>query len=128
MENYAEKRKYPRVNVNCPIALLLSNDEIVKATIHDISTGGIQIRCDKNTAHKVQHEYECIKETTSTRFNVTFISPRKNRQEKVKTACRLVYILRQDEDVYAIGMEFVDLEENNRVRLEKLTENPADHI
>jgi c-di-GMP-binding flagellar brake protein YcgR len=128
MEEYEEQRKHPRFIVDYPISFLLSNDEIVAATVHDISSGGIQIRCDRITAHKVQHEYESKKEKTSTKFGVNIILPLEYRQEKVEAVCNLVYILRREEDVYAIGMEFIEMAENNRTTLEKFIENSMESM
>ena len=111
MENFEEKREQQRFKIeNCPISLCLSDDDVVDAMINDLSGGGIQIYCDRISAHKVQHEYESTREKASTRFPVSFILPIGDGQDRVEADCQLAYIVKQENDTYAIGLEFVDME------------------
>lgn len=122
LQRFEERRKYPRIIVNCPIYLLLSNDEKVKAIVYDVSPGGIQVRCDRITAHKVQYEYESFKEKASTKFKLIFMLPLEGKEEKVGSTCRLAFIMRLENDRYAIGMEFIEMENVSRKTLKRFIE------
>ena len=122
--NYEEKRKHPRIVVERPISMVLSAGDILNASLYDISPGGVQVHCDKITAHKFQYEYEISKEKGTTRFRVTFKLAFKDHEEILEALCRMVYILKRDQqDIYAIGVEFTELKGENRNILKKYLES-----
>ena len=118
IEKYEEKRMYPRINVDCPVTLGLSGDRVAEALIHDISTGGVQIHCDKATAEMLKSE----KNTTATDFEMNFLLPLDGEQAEVSVRCRLVWMVKMEDGSYAIGMQFTKVEGNNRQKLKEFIE------
>ena len=122
--NYEEKRKHPRIVVERPISMVLSTGDILNTSLYDISLGGVQMHCDKITAHKFQYEYETTKEKGTTRFRVIFKLSFKDHAETLEALCRMVYILKRDQqETYAVGVEFAELKGENKNILKKYIES-----
>ena len=118
MTDFEKQREWQRIEVESfRISLCLSGNDAVNAVIDDLSAGGIRISCDRITAHKIQHEYDSTREKKSTRFPVNFILPMDNGQDNIEAVCRMIYIIKQAHDNYAVGLEFADIDDKTRKTL-----------
>ncbi len=124
IEKYEEKRKYPRIIVDCPATLFFSEDQETEVLIHDICPGGIQVRCDKKTAHILKSE----KDKATYDFGMTFILPLEGERIKITVRCRLVYMIKIDEAIFATGMQFTSMDNANRKTLKRFIESSMEPL
>jgi len=128
LEKYEEKRKYPRIIVDCPVSMLLPGGREVEALAHDVSPGGLQLRSDKQTARILNAENEKLKQGPATDFEVNFTLPLKDVQEKLQVKCKLAYMVKLEEDCYAMGLQFTNVEGNNRKILRRFIESSMEPL
>jgi hypothetical protein len=128
LEKYEEKRKYPRIIVDCPVSMVLPNSKEVEAQAHDVSPGGLQLRSGKQTARILNAENEKLKQGTKSDFEVNFILPLEGRQEKLQIRCKLAYTVKLEENYYAIGLQFTRVEGSNRKILRRFIESSMEPL
>ena len=124
MEKYEEKRKYPRIIVDCPATLLFTENEEAEVLIHDICPGGIQVRCDRKTAQILKIE----KDKAAHDFGTIFILSHDGEQIKITVRCRLVYMVKIGEAVFAAGMQFTGMDNANRKTLKRFIESSMEPL
>ena len=122
LEKYEEKRMYPRIVLDCPIAMALSNGKILETLVHDISPGGIQISCNQKTARILKAEKENLEKKAVPGFEINFMLPLEGKQMKVLIRCKPIYIVKLEDDAYAIGMQFTKIVEDSRKVLKRFIE------
>src|SRR3970282_1637448 len=105
LEKYEEKRKYPRIIVDCPVSMVLPNSKEVEAQAHDVSPGGLQLRSGTQTARILNAE-----------------------QEKLQIRCKLAYTVKLEENYYAIGLQFTRVEGSNRKILRRFIESSMEPL
>jgi len=128
LENYEEKRKYQRIVVNCPVRLLLSGDRIIEVLAHDISLGGMQIRCDGEALQILQSEGKKPGQRTDSDFEINFVLPLGDKRENIFLRCKLIYIAELEGDIYAIGLQFTNIEGDNRRTLKRFIKVSKEHL
>jgi c-di-GMP-binding flagellar brake protein YcgR len=128
LEKYEEKRKYPRIIINCPLSILLPNNNLVDTTVYDVSPGGIQARCDRATAHLLKQLCENAEQKKSVNIHINFIVPVNKKQVKIESTVKPVYILKLEQYVYAIGMQFIKMEGSSQKILKRFIENSMEPI
>ena len=104
---YPERRRFPRANFLCKVILRSSQKEFLTHT-QNISIGGVRILLFEDL--KVKNEVELI----------IFASRR------LEVSGRIIWSLeidkKEDESLFDIGIEFLNLEEPDRKFLEELVE------
>lgn len=123
LEKFEEKRKYPRIIVDCPVSMVLPDGKELEAIAHDVSPGGLQLRSDKQTARILNSENEKLKQGASTDFEVNFMLSLYGKQEKLQIRCKLAYTVKLEEDCYAMGLQFTSVEGVNRKILRRFIES-----
>ena len=122
LEEYEEKRKYPRIVIDCPVTLVLPGAGPVVALAYDISPGGIQVRGDRNTARLVISGAGKLKNETGRDFDVNFVLPLEGKQARILLRCKLVYVINLDPDVCVIGMQFTKIDGDSKKALKRFIE------
>lgn len=128
LENYEEKRKYQRIVVNCPVRLLLSGDRIIEVLAHDISLGGMQIRCEEKAVQVLQSEGENSGHRTDSDFETSFVLFLEGKQVKILVRCKLIYIAELKDDLHAIGLQFINVEGDNLRALKRFIKVSKEHL
>lgn len=123
LQSHEEQRKYPRIVVDRPVTLLLSNAKIVKALAYDISPDGMQIRCDQKAVALLKPKGQELKKGKVTELGISLVLPLDGKQEKVVVRCRLVYIVTLEEDKYAIGIHFTKISGESKKTLKRFIES-----
>ena len=123
LQSHEEKRKYPRIVVERPVTLLLSNAKTVKALAYDISPDGIQIRCDQKAVALLKPKGQELKKGEVTELGISLMLPLDGKQEKVVVRCKLVYIVTLEEDKYAIGIHFTKIIGESKKILKRFIES-----
>lgn len=122
LEKYEEKRVYPRIVIDRPIAMVLSNGQALEALAHDISPGGIQVRCNLKAAQILKTEKENLGKKAALDFEVNFILPLEDKQVKVLIRCKPSYLVKLEDDAYAMGLQFTKVGEDSRKILKRFIE------
>jgi hypothetical protein len=123
LEEFEEKRKYPRIIVDCPVSMVLPAGREIEALAHDVSPGGLQLRSDKQTARILNAEHEKLKDGPQKDFEVRLMLPAGDKQEKLLVRCRLAYTVKLEDDSYAMGLQFTCVEGVNRKILRRFIES-----
>lgn len=124
MERYEEKRKYPRIIVECPGSLHFSENKDAEVIIYDICPGGIQVRCNRMTAQLLKQE----KDKAAYDFGLTFVLSLNNDEVKITVRCRLVYVVTMDNGIYASGMQFTGMDKHSRKLLKQFIESSMEPL
>lgn len=128
LEKYEEKRKYPRIVVDCPLSMILPDNMVVNAIAYDISPGGIQIRSEKQVIMTMKSENEKLKQGAVKDFEVYIMLPLHGRQEKIQLRCKMAYSVKLEENYYAMGLQFTSVEGNNRKILRRFIESSMEPL
>ena len=124
MEKYEEKRKYPRIIVDCSATLFFSEKQKAEVLIHDICPGGIQVRCDKQTAQILKAE----KDKATNDFGMDFELLLEGEQIKITVRCRLAYMVNIDDGIFSSGMQFTNMDNHNRKLLKRFIESSMEPL
>jgi len=119
IEKFEERRKYPRITINVPVTLELPGNRNVEATVYDVSPGGVQIHCERVVAGILKAETK----GSNTDFDAGFMLKIDHKQTEIKARCRLVWIVKMDNEDYAIGVKFTAVDAHNRQLLKKFIES-----
>jgi PilZ domain-containing protein len=103
---YEEKRDYPRVSVNA-LAVMLKEDEYeLNAIVHDISPDGVQLRCNRKTAHVVHPTGKFITDKTAPEIVLKFSLPIDGKEKEVNVQAKIYYFSIIEIDTVAFGVKF----------------------
>ena len=117
LDMYEYKRSYPRVEINSPVSLVLSESQETSAVAHDISVEGLRILFDNETARKIERD------SNATELEINFTLPVADRQETINAHCAIMYMLKLVDNSLAMGIKITEIEENQRNSIRKFIEN-----
>jgi hypothetical protein len=110
---YEESRSYPRIKTRLPITLSLESNETITASIYDISPDGLQIRCNRHVAAKLNPGGKRININDNVTIKAGFLLPVDDEQRKINVTCKIYYFViipgGLEEDV-AFGLMFKNFE------------------
>ncbi len=110
---YEESRSYPRIKTRLPITLSLESNETVTASIYDISPDGLQIRCNRHVAAKLNPGGKRINAKDNVTIKAEFLLSVDDEQRKIIVFCKVYYFViipgGLEEDV-AFGLKFKKFE------------------
>ena len=107
---YEEKRDYPRVSVNAVAEIHKEGEYDLNAILHDISPDGVQLRCNRKTAHIIHPTGKFITEKTSPEILLSFSLPIDGRQKDVIVQSKIYYFSITEIDTVAFGIKFKKFE------------------
>jgi DNA-binding MarR family transcriptional regulator len=116
-EFYEERRKYPRVVVDCPIDILFKDKELI-STLYDVSPDGLQIRCNREMLMAIRPSGKTIKPDSAPKLDVEFsLMVGKNKRQITAVGEMYYFVLlpsafEGDKDV-ALGVRFKKLKGNS---------------
>ncbi|MDX1518946.1 MAG: hypothetical protein R3318_02405 [Gammaproteobacteria bacterium] len=116
---YEEKREYPRVSLNALAALGLPDGFDVNVIVHDISPDGVQLRCNRKTAHMIHPSGKFITGATAPGATLKFSLNVENREREVQVLIRLFYFTIISTDTVAFGAKFEKFEKFSGQFVEK---------
>lgn len=113
-----QRRRHKRAPVSQPVALVHENASVATAMACNISPGGMQILCDRYTTDSL-HRSGCDDETARDvpRIDAHFKLPLNSGLAKLDVECLLSYVCETDDEVFALGLEFVDMTEGSSQHL-----------
>lgn len=116
LDMYEYKRSYPRVEINSPVSLFLSESRQAEAIAHDLSFEGLRILCDHKTARVIEGE-------NNTDIEVRFTLTMDDKQELIDARCAIMYMLKLIDETLAMGVRITDIEEDKQNYLKHFIES-----
>ena len=121
-EKFENRRKYPRIALDGDASLLLPGKKFIKVTLHDISVCALQARFDAITQETIrsalQHAGAAEKHVLGIKFRIKL----HDKEEDICMPCTPVYICQIDRNVYAMGLQFSDVESRYQTLINKFIE------
>jgi len=108
-ETYEDKRCFPRVHLRCR-GLVLFEDERYSVIVHNISPDGAQIRCDRETAGKLNPDGRRIEADHELQIELIANLPVEYGGGLLKTTCRMWYFSIVPDNEVAFGLRFENLQ------------------
>lgn len=124
---FHDKRKYPRIEQDGEVTLILPDGRKLTVRMFDISPDGMQVRFDRETAVVVKPVVENIFKKMSADLQIIFTLP-VSGDVKHDANCRPIYIHRIDNGIYAMGMQFRSLGNEGRKALKKFIETSMEPL
>jgi c-di-GMP-binding flagellar brake protein YcgR len=107
-----ERRKYPRAKVVCPV-IMENNRNIMSGETHDISAGGVYIRCRSQAKHPEINMF----------ISISLLSPRIRAMGEVVRSEALDSV--KEGGHYGIGVRFIAISD---IDLEIISTKVAEHL
>ncbi|MBL1140939.1 MAG: PilZ domain-containing protein [Proteobacteria bacterium] len=107
---YEEKREYPRIKVNTLAVIEKTGDYEVNAILHDISPDGVQLRCNRKSAHTIHPTGKFISGKTAPEVALKFTLPIDGKDKDVIVQAKIYYFSIIEIDVVAFGAKFIQFE------------------
>ncbi len=116
---FRERRaRFPRINLEQPVALVHANATVATASISNISPGGMQVCCDRYTADSLHASSEPLGKRKTISIDAHFLLPSTTGTRKIDVECRLAHVARVSGNEYAIGLEFIAFQHGGQEDLE----------
>jgi hypothetical protein len=107
---YEEKRDYPRVSVNTFAEIYKEDEYELNLILHDISTDGVQLRCNRKTAGTIHPTGKFITDKTAPEVVIKFSLPIDGKDKDVIVQTKIYYFSIIATDVVAFGGKFIKFE------------------
>ena len=105
-ERSEKRRSYPRIRLHEPAPIRLPNGLLMPDTIYDVSYGGLQLRCDRESAIAIHPAQSVISETNCPRTVLTISFPYPRGLGDIVIDCSLRYLRVLDQGNFAFGVKF----------------------
>lgn len=107
---YEEKRGYPRITVDSLAEVHKSNEYRLNVILHDISPDGVQLRCNRETAHIIHPTGKFITSKTAQDVILNFSLAVDGKDKKVIAKIKIYYFSIVGIDTVAFGAKFLQFE------------------
>ncbi len=115
---FRERRaRFPRINLEQPVALVHANATVATACISNISPGGMQVCCDRYTADSLHASSEPLGKRNKVSIDAHFLLPSPTGIRKIDVECRLAHVAELSGGEYALGLEFIEFQHGGREEL-----------
>jgi hypothetical protein len=114
------RRAHPRVKLRLPVQIGLSGGSVVCARIYNISPDGVQVRCDRATAARINPGGRAVTEGNGQELLLAVRLHHDGHMRSHVLRCRLSYMLPETEDDIIIGLNFQDLLPEQRAALDSV--------
>ena len=117
-----DNRRYPRVEHNSEVILVVTKEELLNTTLQDISPDGLQVRFDNDIALAIKPLLDLISDNTIKEFEVRFTLSMPEQEQQIITGCRPIYIMKIDQNLFGMGMQFTVMNSENSGYIQKFIE------
>ena len=119
---FEKRRKYPRVVLDKYVNLLLPGNQPIKVTLHDISECALQMRFNADTEETIrlalQHADAADEPVLGVRFRIKL----HYSEEDIYVSCKPICVCQLDQDVFAMGLQFLDMDNKYQKLIRKFIE------
>lgn len=102
----AEQRTHPRVNLFRPLKLIHQNGSVIKASLRDISPGGVQAMCDRESAQDLGSDGR-VSPSAGPQVFAAFNLPVGDGFVDIEVDCRMIHLSLAEDEGVAIGLRYV---------------------
>ncbi len=106
---FKETRLFPRIKRRLPVLITTNDGQRIYSTIYDLSPEGIQIRCERDIAFKINPDGLQIDELNLAKVKLTFPLPVGNDMVKITINCEVSYLAIVPDNIdeqFALGLRF----------------------
>jgi hypothetical protein len=122
-ERFEQKRKYPRIILDNCASLLFPGNQTINVLLYDLSICAIQVRFDSQTEQAIRTVLEYLDAKELSTIKVRFKIKVQGSEEDVYVPCKPIYIYQMDQDIYAMGMLFADMEYRDQALISNFVEH-----
>lgn len=112
-------RRYPRIVIDRSAEMVPNEGDVMHVTVYDISSDGVQIRCEPKVADKVDVSGPGTQGTEGTLVHLRLSLQLNGERADIKMLGKLVWKRKMTEDQFALGMQITDIIGGSAVRLER---------
>ncbi|MDH5612410.1 MAG: PilZ domain-containing protein [Gammaproteobacteria bacterium] len=116
-----ERRLEHRYPIQLPIDLVLEDGTILSVEACNISTLGLQFKCDSLIANEIEPRGIQKRPLDQIKLKVVAKLP-VSGDKKLYSRCKIVVARRLSQDQYILGLEFIDFEANSDKVLDRYIE------
>lgn len=106
LKQYEERRSYPRIELKRNAVVTSQCGEKLSILMHDISKDGIQLRTSRENAAILHPSGKRITDENAPELTLTIALPCADKQHVFTARGKLKYLVRLEDDVFAIGIYF----------------------
>ena len=114
-----DKRQYPRIVINTPIAIQQSDGNVINALAHDITLDGIQVQCDRATAHCLAPAGRYLTDEKAPEIDARLALPIEGALTEISARCRILYVADVPDERCAIGLRFAGTKNDSSRQLDQ---------
>lgn len=113
-------RRYFRVRAEVPCEVGLAGGEMNVALIHDLSCGGVKFSCNQHTVSNIFPDDQApLGVVLDVYIEIHFrLQPEDKRAAAIMTRAKVIHTERLAQDLYQVGVQFIDLDQEATERLE----------
>jgi hypothetical protein len=111
---YLRPRRSPRPVINRRALIRPRSGQVLETRVHDISLGGIRLRCDLATAYALHFDGLAVDRRSSPRFDIRLALPLGDDLAEFSAAGRLSYMVPESRRELAVVLVFEDLDADAR--------------
>ena len=121
-ESFEQRRRYPRIVLADRASLLLPGNQPINVLLYDLSICAIQMRFDTQTEQTISSVLQYLGNTELSTMDVRFKIKLHDREEDIYVPCKPMYIYQLDQNIYAMGMQFSDMENRYQALIRNFVE------
>ena len=113
-------RRYLRVKAEIPCEVGPAGAEMNVALIHDLSCGGVKFSCNQHTVSRIFPDDQApLGVVLDVYIDIHFrLQPEDKPAAAIMTNAKVIHTERLAQDLYQVGVQFIDLDQAATARLE----------
>ncbi len=117
------RRQHIRIRANRPVSIRLPDGTFAENIVHNVSLGGLQLRCPRSIAEQFYPLSTSIDEDNGPMFALGIIFPFPEETPEVSVQCRLYYVKVLEDERFVLGVKFEKLEESGYQHFERFIQD-----
>lgn len=122
LKQATDNRFYPRIQLNKPVQVRLSDGSVAADNVHDISKIGFQLRCNRALAMKIHPDQTAINESQSPLIRLAVKFPYPENLPEIEVDCRLRYLNVSNTEEFAFGFKFESFHNDGEKQFERFVQ------
>ena len=114
-----ENRRHPRIEINRRVLIRLPNKSVVHMSAHNISAGGVQVRCDSLKAYLLHPSTDALDPSRLNEVEARLTLPVENGLQEISARCQLLYFTPLSNRLIAMGLEFIHIKGKGHSTLQR---------
>ena len=117
------KRQHLRIRASRPVFVRLPDGTIAENIIHNVSLGGLQLRCSQSIVELLYPSSTAIDKNNRPQITLDLAFPFAEETPEVSVQCSVYYVRALEEDRFALGVKFERFEANGRQHFERFLDD-----